>query len=58
MAPNSAPNPPLLKADTATLTFSASKDGKNCVTYAGWEDTKTVLEGQLMRRHSNGVIHR
>jgi hypothetical protein len=36
MASNSAAIAPLLKADTATLTFSASKDGKLRVTYAGW----------------------
>jgi hypothetical protein len=35
MALNSAPIPPLLKEDTATLAFSASKDGKLRVTYAG-----------------------
>jgi hypothetical protein len=46
MASNSAPIPPLLKADAATLAFSASKDGKLRVTYAGWDDAKVALEGQ------------
>jgi hypothetical protein len=47
MASKSAPIPPLLKADVATLVFSASKDGKLRVTYAGWDDAKTVLEGDI-----------
>jgi hypothetical protein len=35
MASNSAVIPPLFKADAATLTFSASKDGKIRVTQNG-----------------------
>jgi hypothetical protein len=44
MASNSAP--PLLKAEVAVLSFSASKDGKLRVTYTGWDDAKVALEGQ------------
>jgi hypothetical protein len=46
MASNSAAIAPLLKAETATLAFSASKDGKLRVVYAGWDDAKVALEGQ------------
>ena len=36
----------LLKADPkATLTFSAEKDGKLRVTYAGWEDPRVFQAG-------------
>ena len=37
---------PLFKADSATLSFYASKDGKISVSYQGWDASKTVLEGQ------------
>jgi hypothetical protein len=43
----STPIPPLFKADSATLAFSASKDGKVNVNYAGWDAGKVVLEGQV-----------
>jgi hypothetical protein len=46
MASNSAVIPPLFKAENPTLTFSASKDGKLRVNYAGWDDAKVALEGQ------------
>jgi hypothetical protein len=36
-----------LKADTATLTFSASKDGKLRVVYGGWDDAKVALPGEV-----------
>jgi hypothetical protein len=42
-----ASNSPPFKADTATLVFSASKDGKLPVNYAGREANKIVLEGQV-----------
>jgi hypothetical protein len=35
MTQKSTPIPPLFKADSATLAFSASKDGKIRVTYIG-----------------------
>ena len=41
------PIPPLFKADTATLAFSASKDGKLTVNYQNWDSSKVVLEGQV-----------
>src|SRR6516165_1773666 len=37
---------PLFKADNATLSFYATKDGKISVSYQGWDQSKTVLEGQ------------
>jgi hypothetical protein len=49
MVAKTPPIPPLFKADTATLAFSASKDGKVTVTYQGWDDRKVVLEGQGVR---------
>jgi len=39
--------PPLFKADTATLTFSKQANGQVRVVYAGWDDNKVVLEGQV-----------
>jgi len=37
---------PLFKADSATLSFYATKDGKISVSYQGWDASKTVLEWQ------------
>jgi len=37
---------PLFKADSATLSFYATKDGKISVSYQGWDQSKTVLAGQ------------
>jgi len=42
MTQKSTPIPPLFKADSATLAFSASKDGKLSVNYQGW-DARSVL---------------
>jgi hypothetical protein len=42
--------PPLLKADTATLAFSASKDGKIRVTYAEWDDARACASGAMVER--------
>jgi hypothetical protein len=50
MASNSPPIPPLLKADTATLAFSASKDGKLRVTYAEWDDARPCASGAMVER--------
>jgi hypothetical protein len=36
---------PLFKADNATLSFYATKDGKISINYQGWDQSKTVLEG-------------
>jgi hypothetical protein len=47
MVARTPPIPPLFKADTATLAFSASKDGKLSVNYQGWDVGKVVLEGQV-----------
>jgi hypothetical protein len=33
------------KADNATLSFYATKDGKISISYQGWDQSKTVLEG-------------
>jgi alkylation response protein AidB-like acyl-CoA dehydrogenase len=50
MASNSAAITPLLKADTATLTFSASKDGKLRATYAEWDDARACASGAMVER--------
>jgi hypothetical protein len=39
--------PPLFKADSAVLSFSASKDGKVNVNYQGWDAGKVVLDGEV-----------
>jgi hypothetical protein len=39
---------PLFKADNATLSFYATKDGKVSVSYKGWDASKTVLAGQTV----------
>ena len=36
---------PLFKADSATLSFYATKDGRITVTYQGWDQSKVVLDG-------------
>jgi hypothetical protein len=36
---------PLFKADSATLSFYATKDGKVSVSYQGWDQSKVVLDG-------------
>src|SRR5262249_23642845 len=43
------PIPSLFKADTAVLSFSASKDGKVTVGYPGWDSNKVVLVGLRAR---------
>jgi hypothetical protein len=52
MAQNSAPIPPLFKAENATLAFSASKDGKLRVTYAGWDDARACASGAMVERRA------
>jgi hypothetical protein len=37
--------PPLFKADSATLSFYATKDGRITVAYQGWDQSKVVLDG-------------
>jgi hypothetical protein len=32
-------------ADSATLSFYATKDGKISVSFQGWDASKTVLDG-------------
>ena len=39
---------PLFKADNATLSFYATKDGKISVSYQGWDQSKTVLARQTV----------
>jgi hypothetical protein len=39
--------PPLFKADSATLSFYASKDGKISVSFSGWDANRVVLEDQV-----------
>src|SRR6516165_3474457 len=39
---------PLFKADNATFSFYATKDGKISVTIRGWDQSKTVLAGQTV----------
>jgi hypothetical protein len=46
MTKKSTPIPPLFKADSATLAFSATKDGKVSVSYQGLDDHRVVLKGQ------------
>jgi hypothetical protein len=36
---------PLFKADNATFSFYATKDGRITVTYQGWDQSKVVLDG-------------
>jgi len=36
---------PLFKADSATLSFYATKSGRITVSYQGWDQSKTVLDG-------------
>jgi hypothetical protein len=50
MASNSAPIPPLFKAENPTLTFSASKDGKLRATYTGWDDARACASGAMVER--------
>jgi hypothetical protein len=45
--PKSSHIPPLMKADTAVISFAAEKDGKIRVVYAGWDEVKVVLPGQV-----------
>ena len=47
MAAKPEPLPPLFKADSATLAFYATKDGKLNVTYQGWESGKVVPGGTI-----------
>jgi hypothetical protein len=48
---------PLFKADAVNIAVSASKDGKLRVVYAGWDDAKAVLPGEVLelRWGSQGV---
>jgi len=57
MAAKTPPITPLFKGDSAPLVFSANKDGKVSVNYAGWDAGKVVLEGQVfeMRWGPQGV---
>jgi hypothetical protein len=36
---------PILTANKATVTISAEKNGRQRVTYPGWDDHKSVLSG-------------
>ena len=47
-APVSRFGPPLFKADTANLAFSADKEGKVRMVYSGWEDAKVLLPGEVL----------
>jgi hypothetical protein len=47
MTQKSTPIPPLFKADSATLAFSASKDGKLSLNYARWDASKIVQRDKL-----------
>jgi hypothetical protein len=47
MTQKSTPIPPLFKADSATLAFSASKDGKLSLNYARWDASKIEPKGFL-----------
>jgi hypothetical protein len=38
---------PLFKADSATLSFYSSKDGKLSVSFQGYSDRKVVLPGEV-----------
>jgi hypothetical protein len=39
---------PLLKADSATIAFSANADGSLRVRYAGWEEAKVLRPGESL----------
>jgi hypothetical protein len=40
------PPSPLLKADSATIAFSANADGSLRVRYSGWEEAKVFRPGE------------
>jgi hypothetical protein len=54
MPAKSPPIPPLFKADSATLTFYGSKDGKVSVSYQGWDAAKVAQEGQVFEVSRSG----
>ena len=41
--------PPLFKADAANLAFSADKEGRVRMVYAGWDDPKVLEPGSHRR---------
>jgi hypothetical protein len=48
----------ILKADTATLTFRAEKDGSLHVLYGNWEDAKVFRPGESIELVTrNGQVH-
>ena len=47
MAPKFSEIPPLFKADRRTVLAFEPKDGKIIVNYAGWDQNKVALEGQV-----------
>jgi len=56
---------PIARADKLTLTVSAEKNGKQRVTYPGWDDYKSVPFGHRLWGHfiddpnlGRGVSHR
>jgi hypothetical protein len=52
------PASPLLKADNATLVFTAEKDGKLRANYQGWAEVKVILPGERLEVvTSEGQVH-
>jgi hypothetical protein len=48
MRPEAAPNPPLSKADSATIAVRGELDGKLAVNYPGWEDVKVIFPRETL----------
>ena len=46
--------PPLFRADTANLAFSADKEGKVRIVYAGWDDAKVLTPGEVLEVYWEG----
>ena len=46
--------PPLFKADTANLAFSADKEGKVRMVYSGWDDPEVLLPGEVLEVYWEG----
>ena len=53
-APERTISPPLFKADTANLAFSADKEGRVRMVYSGWEDAKVLLPDEVLEVYWEG----
>jgi len=48
MAPETAPNSPIIKADSITITIKAERDGRLRVGYQGWDDVKIIMADEVL----------